>query len=85
MLVLANVFWGLSFPLIKAIIFSQVVNGVLLPVILVFMVKLVNKRDLMGDWVNSRFYNIVSWTSVVVLSGLTIVLMGLTIRDMYFP
>ena len=74
-----------GFPLIKAIIFSQVVNGVLLPVILVFMVKLVNKRDLMGDWVNSRFYNIVSWTSVVVLSGLTIVLMGLTIRDMYFP
>jgi NRAMP (natural resistance-associated macrophage protein)-like metal ion transporter len=74
-----------NFPLVKMILFSQVVNGVLLPVILVFMIKLVNKSDLMGEWVNPRFYNVVAWIAVVVLAGLTFLLTGLTIRDMYFP
>ena len=74
-----------NFPLIKMILFSQVVNGVLLPIILVFMIKLVNKSDLMGEWVNSRFYNVIAWIAVVVLAGLTFVLTGLTVRDMYFP
>jgi Mn2+/Fe2+ NRAMP family transporter len=73
-----------DFPLIKMILFSQVVNGVLLPVILVFMVKLVNKADLMGEWVNPRAYNLIAWIAVVVLAGLTFVLTGLTVRDMYF-
>ncbi|MCX6545713.1 MAG: divalent metal cation transporter [Acidobacteria bacterium] len=73
-----------DFPLIKMILFSQVVNGVLLPVILVFMIKLVNKADLMGDWVNPRAYNVIAWVAVVVLAALTFVLTGLTIRDMYF-
>jgi len=74
-----------NFPLIKMILFSQVVNGVLLPVILVFMIKLVNKTDLMGEWVNPKFYNVIAWIAVVVLAGLTFVLTGLTVRDMYFP
>ena len=73
-----------DFPLIKMILFSQVVNGVLLPVILVFMVKLVNKADLMGEWVNPRAYNLIAWIAVVVLAALTVVLTGLTVRDMYF-
>ena len=73
-----------GFPLIKMILFSQVVNGVLLPVILVFMIKLVNQSDLMGEWKNSKFYNAVAWLSVVALSLLTAVLMGLTARDMFF-
>jgi Mn2+/Fe2+ NRAMP family transporter len=73
-----------NFPLIKMILFSQVVNGVLLPVILVFMVKLVNKTELMGEWVNPRAYNVIAWVAVVVLAGLTFVLTGLTVRDMYF-
>jgi len=73
-----------DFPLIKMILFSQVVNGVLLPVILVFMIKLVNKADLMGEWVNPRAYNLIAWIAVVVLAGLTFVLTGLTVRDMYF-
>ncbi len=40
------------FPLVKMILLSQVINGVLLPFILIFMVLLINKRDLMGEWVN---------------------------------
>jgi len=73
-----------NFPLIKMILFSQVVNGVLLPIILVFMIKLVNKTDIMGEWTNPRFYNVIAWIAVVVLAGLTMVLMSLTVRDMFF-
>jgi NRAMP (natural resistance-associated macrophage protein)-like metal ion transporter len=59
-------------PLIKIAILSQVVNGIVLPFVLIFMLLLVNKQDLMGDHVNSRFYNIVAWTTVVIMIVLTI-------------
>jgi NRAMP (natural resistance-associated macrophage protein)-like metal ion transporter len=72
-----------SFPLVKMILFSQVVNGALLPIILVFMLRLVNKQELMGEWINSRFYNLVAWVAVVLLAGMTVLLLGLTVRDLY--
>jgi Mn2+/Fe2+ NRAMP family transporter len=68
------------FPLIRMILFSQVINGVLLPIVLIFMVLLVNKRDLMKNWVNSRLYNFVVWVTVVVMIGLTLALTGISIR-----
>ncbi len=43
-----------GFPLVPMILLSQVLNGVLLPFVLIFMVLLINKRDLMGEWVNPR-------------------------------
>ncbi len=70
-----------GFPLIKMILISQVLNGVLLPVVLIFMVRLVNRKDLMGEWTNSRFYNIVTWASVVLLIGLALVLAGISVRQ----
>ncbi len=69
-----------GFPLVRAIITSQVINGALLPVVLIFMVILINKRQLMGDWANSRFYNSVAWVSVVIIIGLTLALLGITVR-----
>jgi Mn2+/Fe2+ NRAMP family transporter len=74
-----------GFPLIRMILFSQVVNGVLLPLVLVFMIKLVNNSELMHEWTNSRFYNVVAWVAVVVLIGMTVVLVGTSARDMFFP
>ena len=71
-----------SFPLVKMILLSQVINGVLLPVVLIFLIILINKRDLMQDWVNSRWYNLVSWTTVVVMIGLTLAYAGITIRGL---
>jgi NRAMP (natural resistance-associated macrophage protein)-like metal ion transporter len=59
-------------PLIKIAILSQVVNGIVLPFVLIFMLLLVNKKELMGEHVNSRFYNIVAWTTVVLMIVLTI-------------
>jgi len=61
-------------PLIRIIILSQVVNGVVLPVVLIFMLLLVNKKSLMGEHTNSPFYNVVAWATVIIVIGLTIAL-----------
>ena len=71
-------------PLIRVILFSQVVNGALLPLVLVFMIKLVNNRDLMHEWTNSRLYNLVAWVAVVLLIAMTAVLIGTSVYEMYF-
>ena len=59
-------------PLIHIAVLSQVLNGVLLPFVLIFMLLLANKRDLMGKHVNSRWFNVVAWITSIVLIGLTI-------------
>jgi NRAMP (natural resistance-associated macrophage protein)-like metal ion transporter len=69
-----------GFPLIRMILMSQVLNGALLPFILIFMILLINKHDLMGEWTNSRWFNAISWTTVVVMIGLTLALVGISIR-----
>jgi NRAMP (natural resistance-associated macrophage protein)-like metal ion transporter len=72
-----------NFPLVKMILFSQVLNGVLLPFVLIFMILLINRQALMGEWVNSRTYNIVAWLAVVIMIGLTLALVGITARDLW--
>jgi NRAMP (natural resistance-associated macrophage protein)-like metal ion transporter len=72
-----------SFPLIQMILLSQVLNGILLPFVLIFMVLLINKVDIMGEWVNSRTFNLVSWATVVIMIGLTLALVGITVRGMH--
>jgi Mn2+/Fe2+ NRAMP family transporter len=57
-------------PLVQISVLSQVINGILLPFVLVFMLLLVNKKDLMGDYVNSRTYNIVTWATTLVMIAL---------------
>jgi Mn2+/Fe2+ NRAMP family transporter len=71
-----------GFPLVKMILLSQVLNGILLPPVLIFMLLLINKRDLMGEWVNPRWFNLVSWAMVVIMIGLTLALAGLTARGL---
>jgi NRAMP (natural resistance-associated macrophage protein)-like metal ion transporter len=72
-----------SFPLVQMILLSQVLNGILLPFVLIFMVLLINKVDIMGEWVNSRTFNLVSWATVVIMIGLTLALVGITVRGMH--
>jgi NRAMP (natural resistance-associated macrophage protein)-like metal ion transporter len=69
-------------PRVKVILLSQVINGVLLPVVLIFMILLINRQGLMKEWVNSRFYNVVSWVGVAIMIGLSLALVGLTVKDM---
>lgn len=61
-------------PLIAISLWSQVVNGVLLPVVLICMILLINNKRIMGQYTNSRAMNIVAWTSVIVLICLSIAL-----------
>jgi Mn2+/Fe2+ NRAMP family transporter len=74
-----------DFPLVRMILFSQVINGVLLPVVLIYMVLLINKKSLMKEWTNSAAYNAVAWVSVVIMIGLTLALASITIRQMAQP
>ena len=71
-----------GFDLVKMILLSQVINGVVLPFILIFMILLINKKKLMHEWTNSHFYNFVAWTSVALMIGLTMALVALSIQDM---
>ena len=58
-------------PLIKVILFSQVLNGVLIPFVLIFMLKLINRQDLMGEYKNSLTANVIAWSTSVTMIGLT--------------
>lgn len=60
--------------LIFVMLVSQEVNGILLPFILVFMILLVNNKRIMGQYVNTRFYNVIAWFTVAALIVLTAVL-----------
>ena len=62
-------------PLVYVTVLSQVANGIVLPFVLIFMLLLVNDRELMGEHVNSRRYNIVAWITVVVMIALTIAML----------
>jgi NRAMP (natural resistance-associated macrophage protein)-like metal ion transporter len=61
-------------PLWKILILSQVANGIWLPVVLIFILLLINRRDLMGDHVNTWGFNIVAWGASLIMIGLTIIL-----------
>ncbi len=61
-------------PLGKILILSQVANGVWLPIVLIFMIKLANRRDLMGDRTNSPLFNSIAWVSSAAMILLTIVM-----------
>ena len=61
-------------PLIKIMFFSQTINGILLPIVLIIMLRLVNNKELMGEHVNSKRMNIITWTTVSILILLTVML-----------
>jgi Mn2+/Fe2+ NRAMP family transporter len=61
-------------PLWKILIFSQVGNGIWLPVVVIFILLLVNRRDLMGEYVNTVTFNIVAWVTAIAMIVLTVIL-----------
>ncbi|HJV64399.1 MAG TPA: Nramp family divalent metal transporter [Geomonas sp.] len=66
-------------PLIAIMLISQVVNGALLPFVLIFMLILINKKELMGEYTNSKSFNIIAWFTVVIMIVLTLALVVQTI------
>jgi Mn2+/Fe2+ NRAMP family transporter len=72
-----------NFPFVKMIILSQVFNGLLLPVIMIFMLKLINKHELMGEHTNSTWFNWAAWVTAVIVIGLSLVYMGSQVHDIW--
>jgi Mn2+/Fe2+ NRAMP family transporter len=68
------------FPLAHIMVLSQVVNGVLLPFVLIFMLLIINDRELMGPHVNSRAFNVIAWLTVALMIGLTIAMLIAQVR-----
>ena len=63
-------------PVFALLIAIQVLNGILLPVILVFMLRLINDPRLMGELANGRAYNLLAWATTLLLSALVAVLLA---------
>lgn len=66
-------------PLVFLMVFSSVLNGILLPFVLVFALSLVNNKKIMGEYVNSKGHNYIAWATVVTLIVLTATLLVMTV------
>jgi NRAMP (natural resistance-associated macrophage protein)-like metal ion transporter len=62
-------------PLIQVIVATQFLNGLLLPIVLVFVLRLVNDRDVMGAYTNNRLFNVLSYGTTGILVVLTLALL----------
>jgi Mn2+/Fe2+ NRAMP family transporter len=60
--------------IVKVIIFSQVLNGLLLPVVMIFMLILINNKELMGTYINGRWFNVIAWVTAIIVIGMSVVL-----------
>jgi NRAMP (natural resistance-associated macrophage protein)-like metal ion transporter len=60
--------------LVHIMLIAQVINGILVPVILIYMLKLTNNRRLMGEYVNSAIYNTIAWVTVIFTIALTVLM-----------
>ena len=65
-------------PVIKLLVFVQVVNGVLLPITLFFVWRLASNRELMGEYANGRTFNVLAGATVLATSTLSVLLLGVT-------
>ncbi|HEY0704299.1 MAG TPA: Nramp family divalent metal transporter [Candidatus Acidoferrales bacterium] len=68
-------------PLFKILVLSQVANGVWLPVVLIFILLLINRRELMGDHTNSWGFNLVAWGASIIMIILTVILVYAAITE----
>ncbi len=69
-----------SEQLVRIVIWSQVLNGVVLPFVLIFMLILINKKELMGEYTNTRLFNVVAWATTVIVVALSLAWMFASIK-----
>ncbi len=70
---------------VPIILLSQVANGILLPFVLIFTLRLCNREDLMGPYRNTRTFNIIAWTTCIVIIALTLLLLIRFFLPDYIP
>ena len=66
-------------PLIRVLLVTQVINGVLLPIILFAVLRLVNDRELMGEYVNGPVYNLATWATAIIVSALSLLMIATSV------
>ena len=59
-------------PVLTILVFSQIANGILLPFILILMLRIINDKKIMGEYVNSRLFNVIAWITVIAMIILSI-------------
>ncbi|MCD9187623.1 MAG: divalent metal cation transporter [Pyrinomonadaceae bacterium] len=72
-------------PQIKLLLFTQTINGILLPFLLVAIVSLSSNREIMGEYANNLFFKITAWFITIIVSALSLMLIGNSIIDMFKP
>ena len=72
-------------PLWKILIFSQVGNGVWLPIVVIFILLLINRQDLMGEYTNTVLFNVIAWITAVAMIILTFVLVFQAVTQALHP
>ncbi|HUE81064.1 MAG TPA: Nramp family divalent metal transporter [Pyrinomonadaceae bacterium] len=68
-----------NLPLIRVLLVTQVINGLLLPVTLFAILRLINNRDLMGAYVNGRLYNLGAWLTTILVTALSLLFIVVTL------
>jgi len=69
-----------NFPMVQFMIFSQVLNGILLPIVIVFMLLLINRKDLMGKHTNSHWFNAIAWLTAITVALISFIYVWSLIR-----
>ena len=70
-------------PLVLLMVLSSVLNGILLPFVLIYALALINNKKIMGDFVNTRRHNYIAWATIVTLIILTTTLLVMTVIPQY--
>ncbi len=68
------------FQVVKTMILSQVLNGLLVPFIIIFMLRLINRKDLMGTYVNKLWFNILAWATAAIIILLSLLWFYMTLH-----
>ena len=72
-------------PLWKILLYSQVGNGIWLPIVIIFVLLLVNRKDLMGEYTNTFMFNLIAWITAIAMIVLTFILVGQSIYQSFHP
>lgn len=70
-------------PQIKLLLFTQSINGILLPILLAAIVSLSSNKEIMGEYANGLLFKFIAWSMTIILSFLSLMLIGKTIADMF--
>lgn len=70
-------------PLVKVLVITQLINALALPFVLISVLKLVNNRDLMGEYRNGPVYNVIAWTTTIIVSALSFIILVNTILGFF--